>query len=421
MSIALRTLGHRTFGFVRRQSRNFKIMLVRRPLHGVATNLSAQYNSIYATTLGANPVQLGSLRSAGSAIGAIISLPVGWLIDTHSLKKVFLFGTAMMAVSGMFYFSAPHWTYLYVAVLLLSVGNRITCTSCSVTCATELANEERATGRGFCRTLSAIVTLVVPIAAAWIVSVSGGLNVSGMRPLYAVQVAIFALIFVLLGSVLRDPAIARRSQGRQRILADFVDILKQGPDVVRVMFMLALMELPWSMAQPFMPLFAHQFKGAGEFVLGGIAVTTSIAPLLAAIPLGRLADRYGRKKLLFALAPLAYVANLCLISATGHNMLLLFGLFFGFNSICMGIASAMAAEIVPKEQMGRWIGIVSLVRGLMSIPAPLLGGLIWDRVGPHYVFLAAILIDLAVRLPILASIRETLYLNLGPRDPLPPA
>ena len=90
MSIAVRTLGHRTFGFVRRQSRNFKAMLVRRPLHGVATNLSGQYNSIYATALGANPVQLGSLRSAGSAIGAIISLPVGWLIDTHSLKKVFL-------------------------------------------------------------------------------------------------------------------------------------------------------------------------------------------------------------------------------------------------------------------------------------------------------------------------------------------
>ena len=363
-------------------------------------------------------MQLGSLRSAGSAIGAIISLPVGWLIDTHSLKKVFLLGTALMAVSGVFYFFAPHWTYLYVAVLLLSMGNRITCTSCTVICATELANKERATGRGFCRTVSAIVTLAAPIAAAWIVSISGGINVAGVRPLYAVQVAIYGLIFVLLGSVLRDPPTAQRSQGRRRILADFVDILRQRPDVVRVMFMLALMELPWSMAQPFMPLFAHQFKGADEFVLGGIAVAINIAPLLAAIPLGRLADSYGRKKLLFALAPLPYVANLCLIFATGHNMLLLFGLFFGFSSIGMGIASAMAAEIVPKEQMGRWIGIVSLVRGLMSIPAPLLGGLVWDRIGPQYVFLAAILIDLAVRLPLLASIRETLHLNLEPCDPL---
>ena len=50
-------------------------------------------------------------------------------------------------------------------------------------------------------------------------------------------------------------------------------------------------------------------------------------------------------------------------------------------------------EVMPKEQMGRWIGIISLFRGLLSIPAPLAGGLIWEHLGPQYVFLAAIAID----------------------------
>ena len=90
---------------------------------------------------------------------------------------------------------------------------------------------------------------------------------------------------------------------------------------------------------------------------------------------------------------------------------------FGFNSISMAIVSAMAAEIVPQRQMGRWIGIVSLVRGLASIPAPLIGGLIWDHVGPNYVFLATIAIDALVRLPLLASIRETLHLKVEPDEP----
>ena len=92
-------------------------------------------------------------------------------------------------------------------------------------------------------------------------------------------------------------------------------------------------------------------------------------------------------------------------------MLIISGLFFGFNSISMAIASAMTAEIMPREQMGRWIGLVSLIRGLISIPAPLLGGLIWDHIGPEYVFVAAIIIDLLIRLPLLASIRETLHLD----------
>jgi len=66
---------------------------------------------------------------------------------------------------------------------------------------------------------------------------------------------------------------------------------------------------------------------------------------------------------------------------------------------------------VPKEQMGRWIGLIGLIRGLVSIPSPLLAGLIWEHIGPQYVFILAILLDAAARLPLLASIGETLHLS----------
>jgi hypothetical protein len=69
----------------------------------------------------------------------------------------------------------------------------------------------------------------------------------------------------------------------------------------------------------------------------------------------------------------------------------------------------MAAEIMPQEQMGRWIGVVGLFRGLLSIPAPTVGGIIWEHIGPQYVFLASVAIDICLRLPLLASIRETLH------------
>ena len=128
-----------------------------------------------------------------------------------------------------------------------------------------------------------------------------------------------------------------------------------------------------------------------------------------------MADRYGRKKLLFALAPLAYLANLSLVLAPSAGastlpFLLFYGVFFGFNSINMALVSSMAAEIMPKDQMGRWIGTISLFKGLLGIPAPLIGGLIWEHVGPQYVFFAAIAVDVFLRLPLLASVRETLHL-----------
>ena len=411
----LKRLFLRVLGLTRRQTPGFKFLLWRRALHGMATGLSVQYNSIYATLLGADSVQLGSLQSVGNAIGALAALPAGWFIDYYSLKRVFLIGVTLLAMSRLLYFVAPNWVWLYVGIILYYLGARVTCTSCTVTCAGELPNEERATGRGLCRTLSSIVAIAAPLLAAWFISLSGGIGVRGIRPLYAVQLVLFVgMFFLVLKRLSGSYASGASGDGRQ-ILSGFSQILNQGPDVVRLLLVMGLMEIPWTITQPFMPVYAHEFKGADEFILSGIAMAGTIVPMLASLPLGRLADRYGRKKLLFAIAPLAYAANLCLVfapvSGVGASLfLLLYGVLFGFNSISMALASSMTAEIMPKDQMGRWIGIVSLFRGLLNIPAPLIGGLIWEHVGPQHVFFIAIAIDVCLRLPFLASVRETLHL-----------
>jgi MFS family permease len=352
----------------------------------------------------------------GNAVGALAALPAGWFIDYYSLKNVFLLGTAMLATSGLLYFVAPDWTWIYAAVIIYSLGSRITCTACTVTCAAELPNEGRATGRGLCRTLASPVAIAAALLAAWLISQFGGISVEGIRPIFAVQGLVFVAILLLLLTQLSAASAHNGPGDRRQILSGFVQVFKQGPDVARLMAVMGLMELPWTIAQPFMPVYAHEFKGANEFVLSGIAMTSMLVPMLASIPLGRLADRHGRKKLLFAIAPLTYAANLFLIfapvSGVGASLcLLIYGLLFGFNSIGMALASSMAAEVMPQEQMGRWIGVVSLFRGLLSIPGPTVGGLIWEHLGPQFVFFAAIGIDVCLRLPLLALTRETLHLR----------
>jgi MFS family permease len=410
MIISIRTIWYRSFAFIRRQSRNFKTMLVRRALHALGVNLTNQYNSIYAVALGADPVQLGLVLSVGNAVAALVTVPAGWLIDRYSLKKVLLAGTTLLLLSAMCYALTPDWRLLYAGIGCLYMGIRITCTSCTVIGARELANEERATARGVCRTLSAMVTLLTPLLAAWLVTLAGGINVRGIRPLYFIQLAVFGLIMGILLLFVREPEKSSVSRGKLR-LSDFSEIFRGRPVLVRVLAMLALMDIPWAMIRPYMPLFAHQYKGAAELQLAGLAVTISIAPLLFALPIGRMADRHGRKRLLFIIAPVSYLSSALLIGATGPMMLFLAGLCFGFNSIATALAAAMASEIVPKDQMGRWIGLIGLIRGLVAVPAPLLGGLIWEHIGPHYVFVFAVLVDAALRLPLLGSIRETL--NLG--------
>ncbi len=60
------------------------------------------------------------------------------------------------------------------------------------------------------------------------------------------------------------------------------------------------------------------------------------------------------------------------------------------------------------EEMGTWSGLIGFFRGLVTIPAPILGGLIWDNWNPIYVFLIPLAVDLLLKIPLLATIPETL-------------
>lgn len=53
-------------------------------------------------------------------------------------------------------------------------------------------------------------------------------------------------------------------------------------------------------------------------------------------------------------------------------------------------------------------GLVGLFQDLITIPAPILEGLIWDHFNPIYEFLISIAVDLLLENPLLATVPETL-------------
>ena len=85
----------------------------------------------------------------------------------------------------------------------------------------------------------------------------------------------------------------------------------------------------------------------------------------------------------------------------------------GFQNISnIAVLASIRAELVPIDCLGRWRGILSLFGGLASITASIIGGYVWEKFGPGYVFLLPVIIDLLVRLPVIVSIPETLNLNI---------
>jgi len=410
MTRAREPLIRRGISFISRQKHNYRIAIARSSANNFLLNLTAQYDSIYTVGLGADSVELGTISSIGNGIGALISAPIGWLMDRFGIKRLYLLGMVLMAGSALVYALASGWHAIIAAMILFSVSARFIGTGCSVICADSVKNTDRVTAQNICVTIASLLAMLSPLVAARLITTFGGLSVGGIRPLYSIRFVGYSLVFLFLAAQLREPKLApeTKTDARFGFVDDYKHLFESEVTLKRWLFVASLTWFPLAMTAPFFQLFANQAKGADQYLLGIMATTMVLTQLLFGIPLGRLADKIGRKRVIYLLTPLWYASYLLLVYSFNSFTLILAGALQTFYFISSGVTNAMTLELVPVKQMGKLSGLVGLFRGLVTIPAPILGGLIWDHLNPAYVFLIPIAVDLLLKLPLLAKIPETL-------------
>ena len=285
---------------------------------------------------------------------------------------------------------------------------------CTVICANSLASEDRATGMSLCETFAAgVLGLIAPMLGALLVTTFGGVNVSGIRPLFFICVAGTIATFFLIITQLSNRRWGNRTEPSSNFFRDLSRIFKQGHNLKRWLVITCVGNLPFAMLLPFVQPFAHEVKGADQYILGAMVTAFAVVPLVLGVPIGRLADKIGRKKIIYATMPLVWAFSLMLIWAPSPGFLIGAGVLQGFIMIGMVVMGAMTFELVPADQMGRWMGITRFFSMLLAAGAVYLAGVIWDNVGPQYLFLSIIAFDLLIKIPLLIGMPETLGLQVG--------
>jgi MFS family permease len=235
--------------FVRRQKQNYRVGVARASANSFLLGLTNPYSAIYAVDLGADSVQLGSLSSVGSAVSTIISIPVGWLVDRRGVRPFFLLAIVLSAGGVLVYALARDWQVLIVAAILASIAGRLSGTSSSVVCADSVQNRDRVTAQNLCGTLSAVVSMISPVVAAYLVTTFGGMTLEGIRPLFYLRFVGYGLVFLFVAAKLREPrpkepGVARGGLG---FVADFRQLFEGRPALRRWIVVSALTSLPMPM------------------------------------------------------------------------------------------------------------------------------------------------------------------------------
>jgi len=395
--------------FWNNQTRNYKVFLTRDILSTLFGNLVGRYSSIYMTTLGATTEEIGYLTSILSAVRLLLSIPGGILTDrAKNIKKLYLSGRFLQVPINLIKAFYPQYFIYSVTRVWDVVTFRVTLPTSNIISIASMSNKDRVKSLVMNRTIISVVGLVAPFLAAWMVTTFGGLeDKNSFMPLFLVQFVISIVIFIMMWKGLEEPQYVRRAVKEKNPLKDAVGIFKEYPGLKRMLLLNVVRALFINMRMPYIQLYFYNFKNADAYIIAAQGTISTAVTLLLSIPMGAIADKYGRKRM-------GYVSQIlmaaCVLAAVltppeYPQLILLYSLLSSIGS-CMDIGwQAFVQEYIPLDARGRWSGLSTTATALIGIPAPIIGAWLWNY-NPDLLWWISLVYYLLLAIPLRYSIPD---------------
>jgi MFS family permease len=390
-------------------------------------SLVLQYVDLFAAALGVNPALLGLFNGIGQFLASIASLLFGWFADFYGVKKSLIVALILSIGAFGLYYLAVYWWMILVSIVIFGIARFTIVPFADMIFVGTTEMRCRAKAIGFARTFWAILNSFAPIVAASIVATFGGINVEGIRPLFAVSLFLNIPALVMVALLLRFhmPWLKKKNTAEQRLdnarskLRGFVRDFKEMLDDKRLrrwLIINAVRRVSITLSIPFIPLWMVNVKGADPNILGKLGFLGIISWAMLATLAGMLADRIGRKKTFLLLDPFLYIGTFLLILAPKPEYLLLvgllgaFGLHVGTEGTGIGGVGflplmVLSWEIVPEEKRGKWHGITSLT-SILNLFSSALAGLMWQQGLMIQLLILPVILEVCFMMPLLIKTPE---------------
>jgi len=231
-------------------------------------------------------------------------------------------------------------------------------------------------------------------------------SADGIRPLFLIQFVVGILIFILLITQMKEVTFTR-GERKTSVRSHFLSVLNDVPGLKLLLLRQCVQTFISHIRMPFRGIYMVDIKGADEFILGWRGTVSTALTLCFSIPAGRLANRYGGRKIAYFSRVFGWVAILITIFAplSHPEYLIIASLFEGFQIALFIGWTAFDQELIPLEARGRWSGITMLAHGIIGVISPILGGILWN-INPDYIWWINLIGDAFIILPIMIMIPD---------------
>jgi len=168
--------------------------------------------------------------------------------------------------------------------------------------------------------------------------------------------------------------------------------VRQSPLLLAMLLVAFVQMIGVGLLAPILVIYAHEIVQLSDQLIGTLFLVMVLAVALASVPGGRLADRVGRPRtVVFGMALAS--AGMWLLPFAGRGNLPVLGaaalLLGGSYAISSPAWLALMSEAAPRGSTGMVMGASETAQGAGLVIGPLLGGALYDRVGPQAPFVAS--------------------------------
>jgi len=270
--------------------------------------------------------------------------------------------------------------------------------------ANSVDNNVRGTVYGIANTLMILPTIIAPLIGGLVVTYFGGLTVEGIRPLYIMQLVTLILTWIYVFKFLEREQNGPNPDSKLSLttfLRDYKDILAiKGAKIWLMMKMLGAVSV--GLVGPFWILYAATVLNASSITIAFMLTSRLLVRLVLSPFIGRLVDKFSRKKMIVGARLIMYVAvGIFLLSSGDPSIMIGSWAIWGVANASFVAWEAQMVEMVPNSHRARWVAMDHSALNLLSIPAAILGGYLWETLGPISPFLLMLIVDGGLRMPMI--------------------
>jgi MFS family permease len=184
-------------------------------------------------------------------------------------------------------------------------------------------------------------------------------------------------------------------------LAAMGGLLLAGGIVTWIFISDGVRDVTFSMAFQLLPLYMQNLMGLTNIEIGWLSSIHAIVTMVFLAPAGWLSDKKGeRLGIVLGFGLIAAALAVFLESKVFIGFAVVWALFGLGSALIEPAYNSLISKVVPMRLRGTAFGLFSTSIGLISLPAPYLGAMLWERFTPRLPFYFPLIATLLV-LPVM--------------------